>query len=339
MSDCNLITNFKNMDKNKWSKFVYNHPKGNIFQTPEMFELFQNTKNYEPVFLAIVNNQNEIAGTLLAVIQKEYSGVLGKFSARSIVFGGPIIKDDNPNVLNLILEEFNKRFGKKAIYLQFRNFWIQTYEKDIFKRHSLVYEDHLNILINLHNKSCNELWHDFKGEVRTNVRRSQKKGVIIKKITELYEIEEAYSILEKVYHRMKKPLSSKTLFENSMLNLHPKNYFQSFLAKVNNKSVGVAFRLTYKGMIYAWYDGADRRYSSYKIQDLLNWHIITWAVENHYQMFDFGGAGKPRVPYGVREYKKKFGGELVNYGRYEKIQKPMIFRIAKAGFEVWQKIG
>ena len=42
---------------------------------------------------------------------------------------------------------------------------------------------------------------------------------------------------------------------------------------------------------------------------------------------------------GLENTKKKFGGELVNYGRYEKIQKPMIFRIAKAGFEVWQKIG
>ena len=36
----------------------------------------------------------------------------------------------------------------------------------------------------------------------------------------------------------------------------------------------------------------------------------------------FGGAGKPDKPYGVRDYKLKFGGQLVNWGRFEKVHKP-----------------
>ena len=91
-----IIKGMSGLDKNKWSNFVYNHPYGNIFQTPEMYEVYQNTKNYEPVFLTVVNNRDEISGTLLAVIQKEYSGVLGNFTARSIIHGGPLIKDDAP---------------------------------------------------------------------------------------------------------------------------------------------------------------------------------------------------------------------------------------------------
>ena len=117
------ITDAKKIDKNKWSDFVYNHPNGNIFQTPEMYEVYQNTKNYEPVFLAVVNSNDEIAGTLLAVIQKEYSGVLGNFTARSIIHGGPLIKDYDPDVLDLILKEYDEIVKKKAIYSQFRNFW------------------------------------------------------------------------------------------------------------------------------------------------------------------------------------------------------------------------
>jgi len=27
-----------------WSAFVYNHPNGNIFQTPEMYEVYKHTK-------------------------------------------------------------------------------------------------------------------------------------------------------------------------------------------------------------------------------------------------------------------------------------------------------
>lgn len=333
-----IVIKMNDVNINDWTKFILTHPHGNIFQTPEMHAVYQNTKKYEPVFLSVVNNKDKMLGTLLAVIQKEYSSVLGNFTARSIIHGGPLIKDDDPDVLDSLLKEYNKIIKKKAIYSQFRDFWVQTYEKEIFKKYGFVYEDHLNSIINLNNKSSDELWHAFKSEVRTNVRRSQKKGVTIKKITELREIKEAYSILEKVYHRIKTPLPSITLFENSLLYLHPKNIFHCFLAKVNSDSVGIAFRLTYKGMIYAWYAGADRKYSSYKIQDFLNWHVITWGVDNHYRIFDFGGAGKPNVPYGVRDYKKKFGGEFVNYGRYEKVHKPKMFEIAKVGFKLWQKI-
>jgi len=36
----------ENIDREEWSKFVYNHPYGNIFQTPEMAEVYKRTKNY-----------------------------------------------------------------------------------------------------------------------------------------------------------------------------------------------------------------------------------------------------------------------------------------------------
>ena len=67
-----IITDVNNVNKNKWSEFVFNHPHGNIFQTPEMYEVYNKTKNYEPVFLAVSDNDSDILGTLLAVIQKEY---------------------------------------------------------------------------------------------------------------------------------------------------------------------------------------------------------------------------------------------------------------------------
>lgn len=45
--------------------------------------------------------------------------------------------------------------------------------------------------------------------------------------------------------------------------------------------------------------------------------------------FDFMGAGKPNKPYGVREFKKRFGGELVEYGRYRLICKKKYFNLGK----------
>ena len=42
-------------DTKQWGEFVLNHPYGNIFQTPEMAEVYRRTKNYAPVTLAIVD--------------------------------------------------------------------------------------------------------------------------------------------------------------------------------------------------------------------------------------------------------------------------------------------
>ncbi|HOF07520.1 MAG: hypothetical protein WBH72_02770 [Bacteroidales bacterium] len=50
------MQNFKitsTLNPAQWSSFVYDHPNGNVFQTPEMYEVYENTKNYEPIFLAV----------------------------------------------------------------------------------------------------------------------------------------------------------------------------------------------------------------------------------------------------------------------------------------------
>ena len=66
------------------------------------------------------------------------------------------------------------------------------------------------------------------------------------------------------------------------------------------------------------------------------WNVILWSKENNYKVFDFGGAGKPKIPYGVRDYKLKFGGELVNYGRYEKEHKKILMLLGRLAFKFYK---
>ena len=73
-----------------WANFVESHKDGNIFQTPDMFNVYKKTKNYEPILIAAENNTGELEGILLAVIQKEHSGILGKFLCQINNYGGTI---------------------------------------------------------------------------------------------------------------------------------------------------------------------------------------------------------------------------------------------------------
>ena len=56
-----------------------------------------------------------------------------------------------------------------------------------------------------------------------------------------------------------------------------------------------------------------------------------------YTIFDFGGAGKPNEEYGVRDFKKKYGGKLVNFGRYEKVHSPKKLKVSKQVFKLVRK--
>ena len=38
------------------------------------------------------------------------------------------------------------------------------------------------------------------------------------------------------------------------------------------------------------------------------------------------GAGKPGDNYGVRDFKAQFGGELVEHGRFLRINKPLVYK-------------
>jgi lipid II:glycine glycyltransferase (peptidoglycan interpeptide bridge formation enzyme) len=49
------------------------------------------------------------------------------------------------------------------------------------------------------------------------------------------------------------------------------------------------------------------------------------------------GAGKPEETYGVRDFKARFGGELVEHGRYLCVRKPLLYWLGKMGVKLMKK--
>ena len=164
------------IDRKQWSDFVFNHPQGNIFQTPEMFDVFMAAKNNYPVLTAVTNGDNEILGILAAVIQRDYAGFLGKFTSRSIIRGGPLILNNNEDVLDIILKEYNKTINKRAIYTQSRNLWEQgDIFRACFEKNGFLYEEHLDILVDI-GQPEEKLWKDVHTKRRNEIRRARREG-------------------------------------------------------------------------------------------------------------------------------------------------------------------
>ena len=135
---------------------------------------------------------------------------------------------------------------------------------------------------------------------------------------------------------MKKPLPAfdffKRLFEMDSI-------FKFLLIKYNDQVIGGIVCPIYKDTISEWYIcGEDGKHNNIYPSVLATWAPIDYAMNNKLNFFDFLGAGKPNEDYGVRDFKSKFGGDLVENGRFEKIHKPIQFKIAKFGLNIIQKL-
>ena len=332
-SQYEIESQIQKIDKKEWSDFVFKHINGNIFQTPEMYMVYQNTPKFTPIILVAKDKKDKIVGSLMSVIQRDYKGIIGEFTARSIVMGGPLAENNNAEILDLLLQNYNKLISTKAIYSQFRNLFDMKNYRVPFEKNGYKLEEHLDILINLR-KTELELENQLHKERKRNISQALKEGLTFKVLDDDVNIKNVILLLKKTYDRVKIPFTYEKLFFNSYFILNDNVKF--FGAFCHGKMIAGQVRLCYKDTVYAWYAGSDSDYFQKRPNDFLLWNVILWSKENNYNVFDFGGAGKPDVPYGVRNYKLKFGGELVNYGRYQKEHKKLLMLIGKIALNLFK---
>jgi len=238
-------------DIKQWSEFVYNHPHGNIFQTPEMAEVYRRTKNYEPISLSAVDDAtNEMLAVLLAVLIKE-KGVLGSFSARLVIHGGPLFINDDQGMdaMRILMGYYNKISRKKSLYTLVRNMYDTSEVLSIFNSMGYGYEKHLNFLIDL-NLSVSELWGQLYKSRRNGINRAKRRGVRIDAVVNEDAIQVMYGLLKETYMDAKLPFADISLLQSIFDVLKERDMAKFFLAKKDNIDVGTIAILTYKDTIF-----------------------------------------------------------------------------------------
>ncbi len=73
----------------------------------------------------------------------------------------------------------------------------------------------------------------------------------------------------------------------------------------------------------------DGKFKNIFPSTLATWAAIEYAAANDFKYFDMMGAGKPDEGYGVRDFKAKFGGELVEHGRILRVNHKLKYSIGK----------
>lgn len=331
----NLITNLNSIDKSSWENFIINHPNGNFFQSPAYYNFYKSLPAYEPILLISTDESGIINGSLIAVIQKEKGYLKGKLSSRCIVYGGPIVSGENRDITDSLIQELIKQVSGKAIYIEFRNLFDLSKRKDVFENNGFEYKEHFNFNLEVLGLEAN--LKKLNKTRRWEINKSIKEGTRIVEAKKLNEVNEFYLILKNLYkQKVKKPLPDFNFFE---LCFSTQNLCKYFLVKFKEKIIGGTMCPIFKDTIYEWYEcGLDKEYKNLYPGTLATWAPIEYAAKNGLKYFDFLGAGSADSDYGVREFKSKFGGELVEYGRFLRINNKGVYNFGKFGLKIMQKL-
>ncbi len=331
-----IITDILQIDKQQWKKLIAESSTATWFQTPEAYDFYASLPEiFTPFMFAIQHGQDSLKGIIVGYITKEKNRIKQLLTRRAIIIGGPLLSDDiTDEELTLLLNESKKQLKGKAIYIESRNFNNYLCWKDTFETCGFAYQPHLNFHINCTTLEIIDKNID-KGRKR-NIKVSLREGLQIVEQPTLEQVKDFYNILLDLYtKRVKTPLFPWEFFKK-LYTLPSTRYL--LVEKDGEVMGGTVCVILPNHAVYEWFVcGKDGVYKHIFPSSVATYAAMKYAAENNIPRFDLMGAGKPDEVYGVRDFKARFGGELVEYGRYLCVCNKLLYKIGKLGVKILKK--
>jgi lipid II:glycine glycyltransferase (peptidoglycan interpeptide bridge formation enzyme) len=218
----------------------------------------------------------------------------------------------------------------KVLFTEVRPLYPQSREKPALEACGYEHGRYLNYLTDLR-KSPDELIQRMTKNGRRDLRTGQRQGLAAEDATSISGVDEVYQLLQESFARARLPLAPKELFVNALNILSPHSMIKLLLARLEGRPAAGGVLLCHRETVFFWYAGMTRL-NNIRSMEVLCFEMLQWGHSQQYTTFDYGGAGWPDKPYGVRKFKAKFGGELVDHGRYRKIYSPLKFAVAEKAY-------
>lgn len=282
-----------------------------------------------------IEHDGELRAVVVGYVTKEKSALKQFFTQRAIIIGGPLIGEHATELdVEQLLHTTVSKLKSQTIYIETRNFHDYSNWKSLFEANGFTYQPHLNFHVDT---SSIEV-------VDKNLGKSRKRDICItirdgaKAVLHptIEQTKEYYKILRELYTtKVKTPLLSWHFFEQLYYTANGRFILLEYQGKIIGGTVCVVLP---NKAVYEWFVcGLDGVYEHIFPSSYATYLGIRYAAENGCQIFDMMGAGKPGEAYGVRDFKARFGGELVEHGRYLYVCKSMLYQIGKMGVRLLKK--
>ena len=330
-----IIDNVKHINVDQWETLISHSSTSSFFQTKACYDFYKSLSFFE-AFIFAVCEKDILKGVIIGYIQKDNNTIKHFFTRRAIIPGGVLLADEiSEQALEMLLLFCKNQLSKKAIYIECRNYTDYNKYKQIFNECGFQFVPHLNFHVDT---STVEIINNNLGKSRKrDIKLSLREGADIVENPTLNDIKNLYIILKDLYKtKVKTPLFPWEFFEK----LYTSTIGKFILVKYKEKIIGGTICVSLENKVmYEWFAcGLDGKYKNIYPSTLATWSGIEYAATHNYLNFDMMGAGKPDEAYGVREFKAKFGGELVEHGRFLCVLHSFLYKIGKLGVYILKKV-
>jgi serine/alanine adding enzyme len=206
----------------------------------------------------------------------------------------------------------------------------------VLERAGYEFQEYLNI-VNDVTQPVEIMWSKLQKRLQFAIRKCEKRGYVPREVPPETAIDQLYPLLQLSYRHSGVPLADSSLFDAGVRELAADGRAKFFGVYNGDRALAMDAILAFKDRIYLWYGGVTRDCDGAPCS-LLRWFEMKCAHEHGYAISDSGGAGWPHIPYGVRDFKRKFGGEVVQYGRYRKVFSPFKLALAERVYKLRRAI-
>ena len=319
-------------DYSQWDAFVMAHPHKTIFQHPDMWQLYQSSEDIFPITIFSYDEYDDIDGVLLATVYSSQH-IMRYFTTRVVVYGGPLIQaastHDYDAILKFLVAELLKKIPQHTLFVQIRNFTHNDQRDKTIQTLGFKRYDRLNI-INQISESTNQGQHIFPARKR-QIKAGKRDGLLVREAANEHDVWLFYQLLKQRYKKVRKPLPEysffNTFFKSSESNLLGKIWIVEKDGLVHG---GMVCPITPLGTCYEWYICTDKNIKNSGA--VLTSGVLEDVCNMGCTQFDFMGAGLPGKSYGVRQFKRTFGGATENFGRYNKIHNRVLYTLTELGY-------
>ncbi len=353
------VVTYNEIDRAEWSRLVQTSATGTWFQTPEAYDFFAlQPELFKPFVVAISNDASlseaqqsinsslqMLRGVCVGYVTVERNPIKQYFTRRAIIIGGPALADDASSeevelLMNGLRELMSERINGAPIYIETRNFNDYSKWRNAFehcgghpRRRPLLpfrwkdapgfeYKRHLNFHVDCTDKE--KMWERLSKTRQKQIRRAMRSGVEVIEPAE-EDVKKWYAILQEMYRqKVKLPLLPMDFF----LNAYRSGKAKYLMVKYKGEVIGgLMFEMDEKS-VYEWYVcGLDNAYERQYPSVVATYAGMEYANAHGRRCCDLMGAGEPGVPYGVRDFKERFGGQLVEHGRFVCVREPILYKI------------
>ncbi len=329
-----IYTDINEIDKNQWQKLVTRSRTATFFQTLECYEFYESLSFMTP-FVYGLSEDNNLTAIICGYIISEGNFIGRFFSKRAIVPGGALLDLYVSNEgLKTLLERVKSDLSKKAIYIEIQNYKSYDEYRLVFNSAKYNYISYLNFYVPTYDIPT--AFGRLNDELQKQIKLSEKNEIEWRATTDHNEIKAFYAKLKPQYNKMSKTALFPLEFFEKLANL-PNG--KIFIVKHRRRILGgVACVILEGNTLYEWFSCEDDGKNGYDKNDRINrmlscsaitWPAIEYAAKTNIYRLEFMNVGRPSDDKKARDYKRKYGGQSVELGRFLTINRPVYYYVGR----------